>query len=264
MESNALASSIVLVCRKRPADAPVCTRRDFMSALHRELPPALAKLQAANIAPVDLAQSAIGPGMAVYSRFKAVLEANGMPMTVREALQAINAELDSIIEPINLDSGSRFCLSFYEQYAYNDVKYGDADNLARAKNTSVQALAQDGVLSAAKGIVRLLGRDELVTFDADKKGEPDIWLITQQLTQAMAKDGVEGTAKMMLALTEGGKAQAIDQAKALLYRLYTLSERKGWAQEAYAYNSLVIAWPDVQTRMAELSTSKPETGSLFG
>ena len=156
--TNALASSIVLVCRKRPETAMSCTRRDFINALHREMRPALEKLQSANIAPVDLAQSAIGPGIGVFSRYKSVLESDGKPMTVRAALQIINQELDAYYneQEGELDRESRFCVDMFSQYAFNNLKFGDADVLARAKNTSVQALAERGVMMAAKGEVRLL------------------------------------------------------------------------------------------------------------
>ena len=254
MDSNALASSIVLVCRKRPADAPICTRRDFINALKRELKPALAKLQASNIAPVDLAQSAIGPGMGVYSRFSKVLEADGTSMSVRSALQIINQELDLYFteQDGELDRDSRFCVDLYTQQALNDMKFGEADVLARAKNTSVEKLAGCGVLYAQKGVVRLLTRDEI----PDKMNTEIVWLFTQQLTRAMEKEGVVGVAKMISDVLTSEP----EQAKSLAYRLFTIAERKGWAQEAYAYNSLVIAWPDVQAKAAELQTSKISTG----
>jgi len=244
--SNALASSIVLVCRKRPADAPICTRRDFINTLKRELKPALKKLQQSNIAPVDLAQSAIGPGMGVYSRFSKVLEADGTPMSVRSALQIINQELDLYFSEQDgeLDRDSRFCVDLYTQYAFNDVKFGEADVLARAKNTSVEKLAARGVLYAQKGVVRLLTREEI----PEKTDKEIIWLLTQQLTRALEKDGVLGAAKIVADIYTSEP----EQAKALAYRLFQIAERKGWAQEAYAYNSLVIGWPEVQSKAAEL------------
>jgi putative DNA methylase len=245
-EQNALASSIVLVCRKRPADAPICTRRDFINTLKRELKPALKKLQQSNIAPVDLAQSAIGPGMGVYSRFSKVLEADGTPMSVRSALQIINQELDLYLSAQDgeLDRDSRFCVDLYTQYAFNDVKFGEADVLARAKNTSVEKLAARSVLYAQKGVVRLLTREEI----PQKVDREILWLLTQQLTRALEKDGVLGVAKIV----SGIFTSEPEQAKALAYRLFQIAERKGWAQEAYAYNSLVIAWPEVQSKAAEL------------
>jgi putative DNA methylase len=249
---NALASSIVLVCRKRPADAPVCTRRDFINALKRELKPALTKLQASNIAPVDLAQSAIGPGMGVYSRFSKVLEADGTPMSVRSALQIINQELDLYFteQDSELDRDSRFCVDLFSQYGLNEVKFGEADVLARAKNTSVEKLAGRSILYAQKGVVRLLSREEIA-----KKADRDeqiIWLLTQQLTRAMDKDGIVGTARIVA----GMLGSNVDFAKSLAYRLFTIADRKGWAQEAYAYNSLVIAWPEVQSKAAELQVAR--------
>jgi putative DNA methylase len=256
---NALASSIVLVCRKRPATAPTCTRRDFINALKRELKPALKDLQRSNIAPVDLAQSAIGPGMGVYSRFAKVLEADGSPMTVRSALQIINQELDLYFteQDGELDRDSRFCVDLYSQYAFNDIKFGEADVLARAKNTSVDKLAGRGVLYAEKGVVRLLGRDEIP--EQVKATESLIWLLTQQLTQAMATGGVVTCAKIVVSLPGSNT----EPAKAMAYRLFTIADQKGWAQEAFAYNSLVIAWPEIQSKAAELQSNRPEQGDLF-
>ena len=261
MDTNALASSIVLVCRKRTEDAPVCTRRDFINALKRELKPALDKLQASSIAPVDLAQSAIGPGMGVYSRFSKVLEADGTPMSVRAALQIINQELDHYFteQDGELDRDSRFCVDLYTQYAFNDMKFGDADVLARAKNTSVEKLAAHGVLYSQKGVVRLLMREEI--SETIETRERIIWLLTQQLTRALEKDGVSGAAKIVANIFTSEP----EYAKALAYRLFTIAERKGWAGEAYAYNSLVIAWPDVQSKAAELQAQlkNAEQMSLF-
>lgn len=257
--TNALASSIVLVCRKRPGDAPKVTRRSFIAELKRELRPALQKLQRSNIAPVDLAQSAIGPGMGVYSKYSKVLESDGTPMTVRSALQIINQELDVYFNEQDgeLDQNSRFCVDLYMQNAFNDIKFGDADTLARAKNTSVAALVAKGVLYAQKGSVHLLTREELPE-KVDER-EETIWLLCQQLTQAMATGGVAACAQIVVNMF-GSNAE---RAKDLAYRLYTVAERKGWAQEAYAYNALVIAWPEIQSRAAELQAYKPEQITLF-
>lgn len=255
---NALASSIILVCRKRPASAPTCTRRDFVNALKRELKPALEELQNSNIAPVDLAQSAIGPGMGVYSRFAKVLEADGTPMSVRSALQIINQELDLYFneQEGNLDRSSRFCIDLYTQHAFNDMKFGEADELARAKNTSVSAMANAGALYAQKGIVRLMTREEI----PDKVNPDDcfIWLLTQQLTHAMETGGVNACAKIVAPMF-GSNAES---AKALAYRLYTIADRKGWTQEAFAYNAFVVAWPDIQSRAAQLQSQIPEQLTL--
>lgn len=251
--ANALASSIVLVCRKRPETAMSCTRRDFINALHREMRPALEKLQSANIAPVDLAQSAIGPGIGVFSRYKSVLESDGKPMTVRAALQIINQELDAYYneQEGELDRESRFCVDMFSQYAFNNLKFGDADVLARAKNTSVQALAERGVMMAAKGEVRLLTREEIP--EKVDSHEECIWLLTQQLARAMERGGVKECAQVAVEL-RGSNAE---NAKALAYRLYTICERKKWAQEGYAYNNLVVAWPDIQSMAAQMQAEMP-------
>ena len=259
MGTNALASSIVLVCRKRPETAGQTTRRNFINELKRELKPALQKLQQSNIAPVDLAQSAIGPGMAIFSKYKKVLEADGSPMSVRSALQIINQELDIYFNEQDgeLDRDSRFCVELYTQNAFNDIKFGDADTLARAKNTSVAGMVSKGVLYAQKGVVHLLSRDEI--SDKVQTAESMIWLLTQQLTYAMEKGGIEACAKIVAPMF-GSNAE---YAKSLAYRLYTIAERKGWAQEAYAYNSLVVAWPDIQSRAAQMQEEKPKQMTLF-
>lgn len=257
--TNALASSIVLVCRKRPEDASSITRRNLINILRRELRPALQKLQASNIAPVDLAQSAIGPGMGVFSRYKQVLEADGSVMTVRSALKIINEELDLYFnEQVgDMDAASRFCVDLYTQNAFNDIKYGEAEILANAKSTSIPMMASHGVVYAKAGIVHLIDRPELPE-KVDSR-ESCIWLLTQQLTQAMATGGVEACAKILADMFGSG----VERAKDLAYRLYTIAERKNWAQEAYAYNALVVAWPDIQARAAALKEIKPEQLDLF-
>ncbi len=257
--TNALASSIVLVCRKRPQDALICTRRNFINELKRELRPALQKLQSSNIAPVDLAQSAIGPGMGVYSKYSQVLEADGTPMSVRSALKVINQELDLYFneQDSDLDSESRFCVDLYSQIAFNEMPFGDANTLATAKNTSVAIMASHGILYAQKGKVHLIERPELPENIKDREG--GIWLLCQQLTYKMEKEGVEGCAQV-LAHMFGSNGE---RAKDLAYRLYTIAERKKWAQEAYAYNALVVAWPEIQSRAAELKAVVPEQLNLF-
>lgn len=255
---NALASSIVLVCRKRPEGAPMGTRRDFVMALKRELHAALDELRSSNIAPVDLAQSAIGPGIGVYSRFSQVLEADGSPMTVRAALQIINQELDSYFSDQDgeLDRESRFCVDLYTQKAFDTISFGEADVLARAKNVSIEGLAAKGLLASAKGQVHILDRSEVsdrVSFTLPT------WLVTQQLTHALEDGGVTACAKLVAGAL-GGKA---DGAKALAYRLFTIADKKNWQQEAFAYNSLVTAWPEIQSKAAQLAAEAPTQGTLF-
>lgn len=256
---NALASSIVLVCRKRPEDAPQTTRRNLIATLRKELRPALRELQNSNIAPVDLAQSAIGPGMGVFSRYRRVLEADGTPMSVRSALQVINEEIDLYFnEQVgDLDTASRFCVDLYTQNAYNEMRYGEAEVLANAKSTSIPMLAANGVLYAKAGMVHLIERDELPeTVNPEEK---NIWLLTQQLTRAMAKGGIEACAQIVFSMM-GSNAE---RAKDLAYRLYTIAEQKKWTNEGYAYNALVVAWPDIQTHAAALKLEQPEQLNLF-
>lgn len=257
--TNALASSIVLVCRKRPEDAPQTTRRNLIAALRRELRPALQKLQSSNIAPVDLAQSAIGPGMGVFSRYRRVLEADGSVMSVRSALQVINEEVDLYFnEQVgSLDAASRFCVDLYTQCAYNNIKYGEAEILANAKSTSIPMMAAHGVLYAKAGVVHLMERSELPT-EVDSN-ESTVWLLTQQLTHAMATGGIEACAKIVWGIFGSGA----EAAKDLAYRLYTIAERKGWTEEGYAYNALVVAWPDIQSRAAAIKADAPEQMTLF-
>lgn len=258
--ANALASSIVLVCRKRFADAPVATRRDFLTALKRELRPALVNLQQSNIAPVDMAQSAIGPGMAVYSRYREVLEANGTSMTVRTALQIINQELDQYFSEQDgaLDRDTIFCVALYTQYAFREVKFGDVDVLARAKNTSTDRLREKGILYAERGTVRLLPRDEMAsqrTFDVSVT-----WQVVQRLAHALDVDGVEGAAQIVVGLS----SEDAEKARALAYRLFQTAERRGWAQEAYAYNTLVTNWRAVQEAAARIKKEQgANQGGLF-
>lgn len=256
--SNALASSIIIVCRKRNSNNPICTRRELLKEFKRELKPALHELQRSNIAPVDLAQSAIGPGMAVFSRYSQVLESDGQPMSIRSALQIINQELDLYFSEQDgaLDQNSRFCVDIYSQFAFNDLKFGEADVLARAKNTAVDRLVNEGALFAQKGIVHLLTREEI-----GLSGNPKnhfIWLLTQQLTCAMETGGITACAQLISLILDS----SAENAKNLAYRLFTIAERKKWAEEAYAYNSLVVAWPDIMARVAELACVHPEQISL--
>lgn len=258
--TNALASSIVLVCRKRNESASVCTRSDFVKALRRELRPALQKLQESNIAPVDLAQSAIGPGIAVFSRYKNVLEADGSAMPVRTALQIINQELDHYFsgQDSNIDSDSRFCIELFSQCAYNIMRYGEADILARAKGASISRLAEHGVIYAEQGDVCLLTREELPEkVELDKCG---VWMLTQLLARAMGTGGIEACAAIVAAVAHGSLAE---EARNLAYRLYSICERRNWAEEGRAYNSLVSEWPKIKERAADLQASRPVQSNLF-
>jgi len=245
--ANALASSIVLVCRKKQPSEEFITRRDFLNTIRRELKPSLVQLQHANIAPVDLAQSAIGPGMAVFSRNGKVLDADGTPMSVREALQIINQIVDEFFneQEGELDPESRFCVELFSQSAFNPMKFGTAQVLANAKNISIAQLAQKGALTSEKGLVQLVYRDDLKEFSINDSN--NVWLVTQHLTKAFDKFGIEGSSKILARLS----SSVVENAKALAYRLYTIAERKGWANEAYAYNILISSWMTIQQSLLE-------------
>ena len=260
--TNALASSIVLVCRPRPDDASMVTRRNFIAELRRELPNALRHLQQGNIAPVDLAQASIGPGMAVFSRYSKVLEADGSPMQVRKALQIINEELDAYFTEQEgaLDADTRFCVSWFEQHGMREAPYGEADVLARARDTSVEGIAESDILQAHAGKVRLLSRDEYTAeWDPNSESRLNIWKCTQYLIRTLNQGGETEAARLVRQL---GSEQS-ENARGLAYRLYAICERKGWAQEAIAYNTLVTAWTAIQDISAK---PEPEVTQqeLFG
>lgn len=248
MASNALASSIILVCRPRLVDAPVTTRRDFVSSLRAELPAALRRLQHGNVAPVDLAQASIGPGMAVFSRYAKVIEASGRPMTVRTALGVINQALDEILaeQEGDFDADTRFAVAWFEQRGSAEGPYGEADVLARAKNTAVGGLEQVGILASRAGKVRLLGRAELPEgWDPATERSLTVWEVTQHLIRRLDTGGETAAAELLRRV--GGLGET---ARELAYRLYTVCELKGWAQEALGYNALVVAWPEIARRVA--------------
>ena len=241
-------------------EATTVTRKDFLAALRRELPPALKELRQGNIAPVDLAQATIGPGMAVFSRYKAVLEASGEAMPVRTALQIINQELDAWLthEEGEMDPDTRFCIAWYEQYGMNEAVFGEADVLARAKNTAVQRLEDTGLLLAAKGKVRLLAREELPEKWLPTSSSP-VWLCTQQLVRALSSGG-ETVAAALSVRMDGAK---IDAVKSLTYRLFAIADRKKSAEEALAYNALIASWSDVQQQSGDLARRPRQEFELF-
>ncbi len=254
---NALASSIVLVCRPRSTDAPLTTRRDFLNSLKRELPDALRALQHGNIAPVDLPQASIGPGMAIYSRYGKVVESDGSRMSVRTALALINQALDEVLseQEGEYDAETRFAISWFEQYGTGEGSFGDADNMARARNTSVAGLRESGLVEARGGKVRLLGRNDLPdAWDPNRDTRLTVWETTQHMIRALDKQGEEGAAAILRRVLSYG-----DLARDLAYRLYVVCERKGWAQEALAYNSLVVAWPSIVARAYEGQTESQGT-----
>ena len=258
--TNALASSIVLVCRQRPANASLATRRDFVTALKTELPPALTHLQRGNIAPVDLAQAAIGPGMAIYTRYAKVLDTHGKPLPVRDALALINQTLDEVLaeQEGDFDADTRWALAWFEQSGFDDGDYGVAETLSKAKNTSVGGLVEAGILVSKGGKVRLLKPDEL-SGDWNPATDPRLtaWETVHHLVRTLESGGENAAAELIAAL----RATA-ETARELCYRLYTLCERKKRAAEALSYNGLVQSWPEI-ARLAQERKSEAKQATLF-
>jgi putative DNA methylase len=244
MGANALASYIVLACRPRASTAPKTGRREFMAELKRELPDALRHLQQGNIAPVDLAQAAIGPGMAVFSRFSSVLESSGQPMSVRTALSLINQILGEVLteQEDEFDADTRWALAWFEQKGFTEGEFGDANTLATAKNTSVGGLDTAGILHSGRGKVRLLRPEELKKdWDPATDKRLTIWEMTHHLIRLfyVEKAGEAPAAALIRKL--GSQAEV---ARDLAYRLYRVTE-KLHSKDAQAYNALVLAWPDL-------------------
>ncbi len=245
--ANALASSIVLVCRRRDADAATVSRREFIRELNAVLPEALMDMTRGGInspvAPVDLSQAIIGPGMAIFSQYAAVLEADGKPMSVRTALQLINR----FLAEDDFDHDTQFCLHWFEGQGWATGKYGEADVLARAKGTSVTGLTEAGVVESGKGDLRLLKWAEMPRdWNPETDTRVPVWEALHQMIRALNQDG-ETAAGALLARMPA-RAEPI---RALAYRLYTLCERKGWAEDARAYNELITAWSGVERGASE-------------
>ena len=258
--SNALASSIVLVCRPRDSDTGITTRKDFIAALKREMPEALRTLQHGNIAPVDLAQSSIGPGMAIFSRYAKVLEPDGSEMRVRTALALINQALDELLteQEGEFDADTRWAIAWYEQFGLSEAAYGTAETLSKAKNSSVAGLVEAGIVAASRGRVRLLERAEYsLNWDPAKDSRVPVWEATQRLVHALLADGESAAGDLLAHL--GGLG---DTARDLAYRMYHVAERKGWTDEARAYNALVVAWTDLSRGAESTRAAKPAQTSL--
>jgi putative DNA methylase len=262
---NSLASSIVLVCRKRPVDAPTISRTEFRRLLRAELPAALHALERGNIAPVDMAQATIGPGMEIFSRHRAVLGSDDRPLEVRDALVMINEALDErlLAEEGTLDAHSRFAVTWFETNGFKTAAYGLAEDLAKARNVSVEGVAAAGILHSAASKVRLLGMEELEPhWDRLKDTRPTAWEAVHHLIRQLDQKGEAGAAELLACL-----GSLASQARLLAYRLYNICERKGWAEEGRAYNALVTVWPDLEA-MAVAGQTRPhkkatEQGELF-
>jgi putative DNA methylase len=259
--SNALASSIVLVCRPRDAAAPSATRREFVAALRGELPAALRHLQAGNIAPVDLAQAAIGPSMAVYTRYTRVLDAEGKPVSVREALTLINATLDEALaeQEGDFDADSRWALAWFEQQGFAEGEYGVAETLSKAKNNSVAGLSHSGIVNSQRGKVRLLKPEELpANWNLATDARLTSWEVVHHLIRVLGSGGESAAADLIAKL--GARAET---ARELAYRLYTICERKKRAPEALTYNGLVQSWPEIIRLAHEGGRRPPAQAGLF-
>lgn len=255
ISANALASSVVLVCRPRSADAKSGTRREFVNALKAKLPEALRLLQAGNTAPVDLAQAAIGPGMAIYTSYADVLDAEGKQVSVRDALSLINATLDEVLaeQEGDFDADSRWALAWFEQNGFAEGDYGDAETLSKAKNISVAGLVDAGFLESKRGKVRLLKPEELPEdWDPATDKRLTAWEGVHHLIRVLANGGEGAAADLVTKL--GTHAET---ARELAYRLYTLCERKKRSAEALAYNGLVQSWPEIIRLARQSNVSEP-------
>ncbi len=241
--SNALASSIVLACRPRPERAPMATRGEFIAALRRELPEAVRLLQTGNIAPVDMAQSTIGPGIRVFSRYAKVVETDGSAMPVSAALGIINDVLGEVLdgEEAELDADTRFALSWYAEFEYRDGAAGDAESMAKAKNTSLEGLQASGIGTARAGKFRLYTRSELEPdWNPAQDDRFTVWEALQHLVATLERSETEAAE---LLHTLGGHGE---RARQLAYLLYQKADEKGWSAEANAYNGLITAWPNLR------------------
>lgn len=247
--SNALASSIVLSMRPRPDEAPVVDRRTFISVLEAELPDALRKLQQGGIAPVDLPQAAIGPGMAVFSRYRAVIENDGSKMSVRSALARINEILDQVLseQEGDFDPTSRFAIQWYRHHGYGVGKFGDADSLARARNTTVDLMDRVGILTSRAGNVQLIKPADLA-WDYDVKADLQTsnWEALHHLIKTLERDGITPAGDFLsAALSRPDRAVDADLMKELGHLLFRVAEGSGWTKDALSFNNLVTSWPDV-------------------
>lgn len=261
--TNSLASSIALVCRSLPDDACAATRREFISALKMELPIALHNLKQGNIAPVDLAQASIGPGMAVFTRYTKVMEANGSPMTVRTALTLINHTLDEVLaeQEGEFDADTRWAVAWFDQYGMREGPFGEAETLSRAKDTAINALQKEGIVLAKSGKVQLVPYEslsddrELLTYKL-----LSVWEATHLLIKSLETKGESGTAETLQKIG----SDMGDKARDLAYRLYSICERKKWSQEALAYNSLIISWPEIINLVKTQTRQDNAQRTLFG
>jgi putative DNA methylase len=265
MGFNALASSIVLACRVRHARAGTRDMRGFRAELRAGLPEALRKLQQGNIAPVDLAQAAIGPGMAVFSRYERVTAPDGSPLPVRQALSIINDVLDEVLaeQEGDFDTDTRWCVKWFEEFRWDEGHYGRAETLATATNTSMRGLERAGVVRARGGKVALFSPEQLPSdYDPETDVRPTVWEATLHLSRLIEEQSVEAGGAFLAKVAR--TRVDVDAIRELAYRLYNICERKDWAQTGLRFNNLVTSWPDLQAAggKARRGLAAPEQQSL--
>jgi putative DNA methylase len=261
MDANMLASSVVLVCRPQDPEARTATRREFITVMKSELPVALMYLQRSNIAPVDLAQAAIGPGMEVYTRFSKVVDASGKELPVREALALINQTLDEVLaeQEGDFDAETRWSLAWFEQSGFAEGEYGVAETLSKAKNTSVNGMVEADIVAAGRGKVRLKKPSELSgSWDPERDKRLTAWETVHQLVRALESGGEDAAAVLVAKL--GSRAET---ARELAYRLYTICDRKKRQQEALSYNGLVQSWPEISRLALQQHKVEPTQTKMF-
>ena len=261
--TNALSSSVVLVCNRRAEEAPSIQRKAFVEELKETLPEALEQLVAANTAPVDMAQAAIGPGMAVYSKYSSIMKVSGERMEVREALALINEVLDETLSSreADYDEDTRFAVAWFSQYGFEEAEFGVADSLARAKNTSVEGAVLAGIANSSKGRVKLMSPKELpAEWDPRTDGRLTMWERTNHLVRALMEGGDTAAAILLQRMGASGA-----EARELAYQLYNICEKKKWANEALGYNALIQGWPEIEKLSRSASLEVAQTGELdFG
>ena len=259
-KANTLASSVVVTCRKRSRDTLTISRREFIKELSNHMRHSIDLFQSSNIAPVDIAQAAIGPGMYIYTKYSDVVDAQGNPLSVRAALELINKILDEIQakQEGNFDSQTRWAIAWFDQFGFEEGDYGEAEKISKAKNTSVDKIANTGVIKSQQGIVRLVKPNELSSLWNPVAIDTTIWEVVHQLIRSLECDGESETADIVKKL--GSKAE---EARELAYRLYTICERKRRTAEALSYNSLVQSWPEILRLAKVISRSAIEQGNLF-
>jgi len=264
--TNALASSIVLALRPRPENALTTDRRGLIAALHDELPDALRKLQQSTIAPVDLPQAAIGPGIAVFSRYAKVIENDGTTMTVRSALARINEILDQVLneQEGDFDASTRFAIAWYRGHGYTTGNFGAADGLARARNTAVETMVRDGILSSLAGKVMLLSPAGMPEgYDVLADDRVGVWEVLHHLIAFLHREGLPVAGAFLRSAQERSDgAVDVELVRELAFLLFSIAEKNGWVQDALAFNTVATAWPDIVQASRSVQTDSGEQATL--